>query len=264
LGGLSSSNIQPKQVINDETKKAVNDLIGEDDDYLLLPGQEKTRPRSAVFTHTIGTAVLTGGFLGGSYGVVRNFKPATISSSIERSQMLTNVVRGMRNNAIRFGHLGTLFCTSGIILEKMLREAPPPEPSEEEIFQMQAKGIPYVPPVQKPLDDSQNQNITTLAFLLTAVGLSVPKSIELWRNAGKMESFAAASQDAGIFEAQIMKMYGRTTNLKSSQIPQALRTIAVTKVVGFVGLALLGDYIWRSQLKDKANRKIRSFSSSMY
>lgn len=208
--------------------------------------------------------VLTGGFLGGSYAVARNIKPQILKSSIERSQMLTNIVRGMRNNAIRFGHLGTLFCTSGIILEKAFRESPPPEPTEEEIFAMQAKGIPYVPPVAKPLDDSTNQNITTLAFLLTAVGLSVPKSMELWRNASRMESLAAASAEAGVFEAQLMKIYGRSTTLNKSQVPKALRTIAVTKVIGFVGLALIGDYMWRSQFKDKANRKIRSFSSSMY
>jgi len=146
----------------------------------------------------------------------------------------------------------------------MFRESPPPEPTEEEIFAMQAKGIPYVPKPAKPLDESQNQNVTTLAFFLTALGLSVPKSIELWKNASKMESLAAASAEAGVFEAQLMKMYGRSTTISKQQIPRALRTIAVTKVVGFVALALIGDYLWRSQFREKANRNIRSFSSSMY
>lgn len=269
LGGLDVSAAdtiaQSPKSLSEAQKDAVSQLFSDnDDDYLVLPGASKQRPRSAVFTHTIGMAVCVGGLAGGGYGLLSNFTPKLTTSSIERSQYLTSIIRMIRNNAIRCGHFATVMCTGGILLELMNREKLPDQPTEEELFEMQMKGIPYQPPVQPPIDEKTQQNITTAGFISAAVLVALPKSLELWTRAKKFESLQHARAESGVIEQQVLRFYGRKSTVDNTKLPTLLRRLAVGKMVGVLGVAVALDFMWRKQMKDKVNKTIRSFSSSVY
>ena len=77
LGGISSDTLKPTpkpESLNNVQKEAISNLFRDDSEYLVLPGSEKERPRSAVFTHTIGMAVCCGGGIGAVTGAITNFK----------------------------------------------------------------------------------------------------------------------------------------------------------------------------------------------
>ena len=61
-----------------------------------------------------------------------------------------------------------------------------------------------------------------------------------------------------------MKQWGRKAAMTPVQLSQSLKRLAVGKVVGVVGVALLIDYMWRKQMHDKINKTVRKFSSSVY
>ena len=90
---MSTTNLpttsQKTDSLTDQQKENIEKLFGDDDDYLVLKGAEKERPRSAVFTHTIGVAVAFGGAIGALTGAVTNFERKLFSSRIERSKFIT-------------------------------------------------------------------------------------------------------------------------------------------------------------------------------
>jgi hypothetical protein len=268
LGGLSTLSIKttPKPEQLTETQKDnISQLFGNEEDYLILPGAEKNRPRSAVLTHTIGMAVTVGGGVGALTGAVSNWNMLVIKSPIERSKFITMIVRRIRNNAIRFGMFATLFSSAGVALEIMLRPSNDHVmPTQEEIYDMELKGISYQPPEQEPIDENTQQHITTAGILLAAVGTTTPKTLELWRKAGKIGTLAQAQTDAGVMEAYIMKQWGKKAAMTPVQLSQSLKRLAAGKMVGVVGVALLIDYMWRKQMHDKINKTVRKFSSSVY
>merc|ERR1711879_338348 len=199
---MSTSNMsltsQNKDSLTDQQKDNLQSLFGDDDDYLVLRGAEKERPRSAVFTHTIGVAVAFGGAIGAVTGAVTNWNRKLLSSRIERSKFLTTIVRRTRNNAIRFGGFATLFSTTGVLFEIAMRPPAPPMPTEEEIYEMELAGQHYQPPPVEPLSPETQQMITTAGFMVAAVGSTLPKSIDMWRSAAKFQNIAAAQSDAGV------------------------------------------------------------------
>lgn len=268
LGGISSDNftVKPKtENLTKTQKENISQLFGNDEDYLILAGT-KDRPRSAIMTHTIGMAVTVGGGVGAGFGVVKHWNNSIFNSPIERSKFITMIVRRIRNNAIRFGGFATLFTSAGVLLEVALRPSVDHEiPSQEEIYDMELKGISYQPPEPEPIDEQTQQNITTAGILLAATGMTAPKTMELWRKASKIENLAAAQTDAGVMEAFIMKNFmGRKADMTPQQLSNSLKRLAVTKMVGVVGVAFLIDYLWRKQMHEKINSSVRKFSSSVY
>lgn len=269
LGGLSTSALKPTPKadnLSDVQKDAISNLFRDDSEYLVLPGSEKERPRSAVFTHTVGMAVCCGGSIGALTGAVAHFNPRLIASSgaIERSQYITMLTRRIRNNAIRFGGFATIMCTTGVAMETLLKEKLPDPPSEEEIIGMAAQGIQYRPPTPAPLDPTTQRIITSTGFIGAAFLVSAPKAYELWKNANKFESLGKAQADAGLIEQQFMKLYSRQLNVEKSKLPGLLRTLAVTKVTGVVAVACFLDYLWHQQMRDKMTNTVRKFSGSFY
>merc|ERR1711879_804394 len=265
---MSTSNMsltsQNKDSLTDQQKDNLQSLFGDDDDYLVLRGAEKERPRSAVFTHTIGVAVAFGGGIGAITGAVTNWNRKLLSSGIERSKFLTTIVRRTRNNAIRFGGFATLFSTTGVLFEIAMRPPAPPMPTEEEIYEMELAGQHYQPPPVEPLSPETQQWITTAGIMTAAVGMTAPKSWDMIKNAKKFENLSAAQSDAGLFEKQILKMYGKQTNIKQADLPRLLRRLAVTKMVGVVFAAGVIDYVWRTQVNEKASKAVKSFSRGIF
>jgi len=269
LGGISTSNLTTSpaktQDLTATQKENISQLFGNDEDYLILPGASKDRPRSAVFTHTIGMAVTAGGGVGALTGAVNNWNMKIFKSPIERSKFITMIVRRIRNNAIRFGGFATLFSTAGVALEMMLRPSVDHViPTQEEIYDMELKGITYQPPEPEPIDEKTQQHITSAGIMLAAVGTTAPKTIELWKKAGKIQNLAQAQTDAGVMEAYIMKQWGRNADMTPQQLSTSLRRLAIGKVIGVIGVAALVDYMWRKQMHDKINKTVRKFSSSVY
>jgi len=269
LGGINADAIPgiPKpDTLSNVQKDAISNLFRDDGDYLTLPGTGKERPRSAVYTHTIGMAVCTGGAVGALTGAVANFNGGLIGAgaTFERSQYLTMLVRRIRNNAIRFGGFATVMCTTGVFLDWLYSEKTPPPPTEDELVEMQLKGINYELPRVKPLDESTQRWITSVGFMVAAFGMSFPKAFELWRSAKKFENLKQAQSEAGVIEQQFMKLYGRTTNVDTARLPKLLRRVAVCKVVGVMGIAFTLNHLWQKQMKEKVESAVREFSSSIY
>lgn len=268
LGGLSTSNLtktkQSEQSLTEQQKEVYSHLLGNEEDYLIMPGASRDRPRSAVFTHTIGMAVTAGGSIGAVTGAVSNWNMQLFKSPIERSKFITMIVRRIRNNAIRFGGFATIFSSAGVLLEISLRPAEPEMPSQEEIYDMELKGTPFQEPVREPLDEKTQQHITTAGIVTAAVGITAPKTIELWKKANKIQNLAQAQSDAGVMEAFVMKQWGKKAEMAPEQLAKNLKRLAVTKMVGVLGVAFLVDYMWRKQMHDKINNTVRKFSSSVY
>ena len=129
---------------------------------------------------------------------------------------------------------------------------------------MELKGTPYQEPVREPLDEKTQQNITTAGIVTAAVGITAPKTIELWKKANKVQNLAQAQTDAGVMEAFVMKQFGKRAEMSPEQLAKNLKRLAVTKMVGVLGVAFLVDYLWRKQMHDKINNTVRKFSSSVY
>merc|ERR1711937_834862 len=106
-----------------------------------------------------------------------------------------------------------MFCTAGVLAEMAVRPKEPDMPTEEEFMEMQMQGIQYSPPPPEPIDETTQQRITTFGIMAAAVGMSLPKSVELFRKAEHFKNLNHAQADAGLFEQQVMKLYGRKSTV---------------------------------------------------
>lgn len=244
-----------------------------DEDYLILSGAEKVRPRSAYFTHTIGMAVGAGAWLGGSSAIVRNASKKWLTTATARTEGLTRVVRSSRNNAVRFGTFATLMTGTGIILESIYSNRLNADicqdlPTEEEVMEMQMKGIAYQPPELRPVPPEVSKNITTVGILLAGLGLAVPKSFDFWKKSQQATDLATAAKESGEVEKWLLNTFGRSGKKGSflkedpAALAKSLKYMAGGRIVGAVVFCLVVDYLWKSQ-HENANRVVKKYSSSV-
>lgn len=241
-------------------------------DYLVLPGATKTRPRSAMLTHTIGAMVTGGAMMGAGFGAFRDLNWKEFKSEkIARSNYLTAIIRRARNNAIRFGTFGTLLGLSGVLWENVyeskLNSDLPPEPTEEEYMEMMARGIQYQPPPRKELDAPTQQKITTIGIYSAGMLLTLPKSIDLWRNSKKFSTLQQATVEAestfGAVEKAFINMYGkRSTGIDTKKLPMYLKTMSGCRIAGMIIFCTAVDQYWKSQ-RDSTNDLVRKASSRL-
>jgi len=245
-----------------------------DDDYLILANAEKIKPRSHNFTHTIGIAVSSGAFLGGLYAFGRNMSKRLFSEPAYRGEFITRVIRSSRNNAIRFGTFTTLMTGTGIFLENIEKyrintDIDQTLPTEEEVMEMQLKGIQYQPPELRPVPEDRQRLITTVGIYLGGLAMAVPKAFDLSNKAKMAKSMADAQKDSGELEKWFLNQFGRSGSkvigssaTASADLSRSLQYMAVGRVVGIIGFCFLIDQVWKSQA-DNVNRLVKRGSSSV-
>jgi len=136
-------------------------------------------------------------------------------------------------------------------------------PSDEEVMEMQMKGIQYQPPELREVDPNTQKTVTTFGIYFAGLGLAYPKSRDLWKKAKTVKDLASASKDSGDIEKWFLNRYGSSSKgfADSGKLPKIMRQMAVGRMAGIVIFCTMIDQMWRHQ-KDTANSLIKNMTSS--
>ena len=205
--------------------------------------------------------------MGAIFAAVKNFTTDIRKPAI-RSEYLTQIVRSMRNNSIRFGTFTVLMCGTGIAMESYydyaLNQHLPDEPTEEEFYQMQMKGIQWEPPKRTEVPPETQQQITTSGIFTGGIILAIPKAWDLLKQSRKFQGMDSLMKEAGVAEKAFLKYYGTKSGgiAVSDKLPRTLRFLAIGRILGAVAFCYGIDRFWRSQ-NEAINRTVKNTTSQM-
>merc|ERR1712025_682385 len=166
---------------------------------------------------------------------------------------------------------------SGVIIDKICREKGKSPPTEEEVYQSFKTGVPIdydesQPPLKSHVLGVQvtDEKITTAGIMLGGLLMAAPGANDLLKCARLVEESnkVKATVDIGkqvkhySLDKFIFETFGKRSQFSdTSRLPQTLRRLAVTRVVGMLGFCFLLDQCWkRFNLNKATNDAVRNYS----